>query len=283
MVFVLILIGVLGALATTVLSVNNGRNYKRVVHQFGLERYLLPPPPAPKLRIGRQKHLSPVGRYPSWLLKAGLERNARFENAPSTDAEERCKSLKTQTTTELTFTPNGRDWECLALEPFGSADDHASIFVQARGTDSDLRTFRMKLSLTDPTQLAAVTQAAMDMLDHFSLALSPESRQYLADKLARQVKFSSALENYQASFSREFLDDRRFNLLLLPRPQTVNCDAADLPTGKARASTFRMTIGCLDFQSKVRAEPDLEPDPASPGPDHPPIPSARPEPGSSGG
>jgi hypothetical protein len=285
LVFALFLLCVLSGLTATVLSVNNGRNYVRLVRQFKLERYLLPPPPAPRLRIDRQKHLAPAGRYPPWLLAAMLERAAGFAAAPPGDAEDHCLSLKSERPAEVTFTPTGQDWECLAFQEFGAAEERASIFLQARGTVPDLlRTFRIKLSLTDSSQVGTMTQSAIAAVDRFGLALSPESRQYLGDKIAAQVSFSSTLENYRAVFAHEFTDERRFNLLLVPRAQTIGCEgSAGMPEGHRRAVTLPLPIGCLDIQSAVRQAVSPTPDPASPGPDHPPVPTARPEPGSSGG
>jgi hypothetical protein len=281
LVFSLFLLAVVGLLVGTVLSVNHGRNYRRLVRSLSLEHYLLFPPPAPRLQIDRQKRLSPTGHYPAWLIKAALERAARFQPGAAEDPEERCQALRTEATTELVFTPIGRDWECLAFEEFGSAPDRASVFVQAKGNDPDqLRSFRLKLSLTDPAERSAVNEAAMRALDRFGLGLSPESRQYLADKLAGPEPFSATLENFKAGFSREMLDERRFNLVLLPRLTLIRCDTPDLP-GKVRAITSHMTISCLDYQSRVRSDASVRPDPTAPGPDHPPVPALRPEQGSS--
>ena len=285
LVFALFLLCVLSGLAATVLSVNNGRNYVRLVRQLELESYLLPPPPAPRLRIDRQKQLAPAGRYPPWLLAARLERAAGFAAAPTGNAEDHCQSLKSERPAEITFTPTGNEWECMVFVEFGSAEERASLFVQARGTVPDLlRTFRIKLSLTDPTQIAAITQTAMETVDRFGLGLSPESRAYLAEKIAGRAGFSATLENYRVNFAHEFSDERRFNLLFLPRPQTIGCEAsAGIPEGHRRAATLPLPIGCLDLRSAIRHEVSVTPDPASPGPDRPPIPTSRPEPGSSGG
>ncbi len=283
LVFSLFLLVVLSALLSTVLFVNNGRNYKRLVRQYGLEHYLLPPPETPKLRIDRLKRLSPSGRYPVRLLLPGVQPVGRFEAAPTADAEERCEALRTPATTELTYTPNGRDWECLAFEEFGTGSDRASLFLQSKGSEADtIRTFRLKLSFTDASQSTAVIEAAMASIDHFDLSLTPQSRAYIAEKLGTQEKFSSLLENYKASLTREYLDGRRFNLLLLPRTQSVSCETT-LPPAKARAITYALTIACLDVRSRIRTEASVTPDPTLPGPDHPPVPSLRPEPDSSGG
>src|SRR4051812_35790907 len=76
LVFGFFLVAVLSALTATILFVNNGRNYRRLARQWGLEHYLLPAPPAPKLRMDHQRHLSPASSYPPWLLTHNLERSA---------------------------------------------------------------------------------------------------------------------------------------------------------------------------------------------------------------
>ncbi len=289
------LLVVLTVLATTVLSVNDGRNYKRLVRQVGLEAYLLPQPAPPKLRIDRQRQLRPSASYPPWLMKARLERPAHFAAAPSEDVEERCQGLRTAATTELIFTPSGKDWECVSFEEFGSGDERASVFMQAKGSGPDgLRSFRLKLSPTDPAQATEVIQAALGIIDGFGLSLSPESRQFIADRISTGAKFFALLENYKATFAREFLDNRRFNLVLVPRADTATCDTSASGGTRERAITYHSTIGCLDFQSRLRSAnapapenretaPDVTFDPALPDPEHPPVPPSQPAPGSSGG
>jgi hypothetical protein len=264
LVFELLLLGVLGTLAITVLSVNNGRNYKRLVRQYGLQDYLLPAPAAPKLRIDKQRHLPPSTVYPPWLLNSHVERNDGFERGYFGDEEERCHNLQTRQIAEVSFKPNGPDWECLAFAEFGSAAERASLFVQARGTEPDLlRSFRMKLSLTDPDQSSALQKAALEAMDRFGLALSPESRSYISSKLSARIAFTSLLENYKATLSPEFTDERRFNLLLLPRPQTADCAAVEGLHGRVRAQVYPQQVACLDLHSSARApNPDATRDPA---------------------
>ncbi|CDZ71374.1 DUF6030 family protein [Neorhizobium galegae] len=242
---------VLAALATTVLTVNNGRNYKRLVRQFALEQYLFPALPAPSLRIDRHRSLPPAEHYPPWLLKAGLERMAVFEKTEALSADERCDLLRDDRGTAPTFTRSGDDWECLFFEEFGNAPEPAAMFIQVRGTDPDMVTsFRIKVSLTDLTMELAVLSEAIRATERFGLPMTPETRSYLIEKLAGRTEFSSIVENYRMTFSREITDARRYNLLILPRRQTAGCgERPSPPPDRWTAPIYRMPVGCLALRS----------------------------------
>lgn len=249
LVFGLFLLTVLAGLSATVLTVNDGRNYRRVVQQFGLQQYLLAPAPQ-NVRVDRLKLSPPAEHYPTWLMKAGLERAATFEAAEVRSAEQRCVSLKTDKAIELTFTPIENDWECLFFKEFGAAAEKASLFVQARGTLPDVvRTFRIKLSLVDPAVDQSVIDEAVAVLGRFGLPMTAETRTYVKDMISTRREFSSIVENYRMTFVKEITDERRYNLLILPRPQTIKCgDAAEVPPDDVTAQIYRMPVGCLGLR-----------------------------------
>ncbi|MGK6312891.1 DUF6030 family protein [Neorhizobium sp. DT-125] len=256
LVFGLFLALVLAGLATTVLAVNNGRNYQRLVRQFGLEDYLLPASPPPNLRIGRQKPQPPAGHYPPWLLRAGLERSAVFERALSLPAEERCDRLANERGIEPTFTSTDNAWECLFFEEFGASAEPASLFVQARGTEPDVvRILRLKLSLIDPILERSVLDETIAALQRFGLPMTPETRTYLADKILARTDFTSIAENYRMTFSREMTDARRYNLLIQPEPQTIACgEPPPMPPDRGSTPIYHMPVSCLALRG-VPARP----------------------------
>ncbi|WP_105432563.1 DUF6030 family protein [Neorhizobium sp. T6_25] len=247
---------VLAALATTVLTVNDGRNYRRLVRQLALEQYLLPAPPAPPLRVGRHRSLPPEKHYPPWLLKAGLERMAVFEKTEALSAEERCDLLRDDRGTAPTFSRSGGDWECLFFEEFGNAPEPAALFIQARGMEpGTVSSFRIKVSLTDLTTELAVLSEAIGATERFGLPMTPETRTYLIEKLAGRTEFSSIVENYRMTFSREVTDARRYNLLILPRRQTAGCgERPSAPPDRWATPTYRMPVGCLALRSTAPAQ-----------------------------
>ncbi|TWF56656.1 DUF6030 family protein [Neorhizobium alkalisoli] len=252
LVFWLLLVAVLGGLAATVLAVNDGRNYLRLVHQFHLEQYLLPAAPAPDLKINRQRQLSPAIRYPAslypgWLLRASLERATTLRAASGPAMEDRCRQLGGESGPVAEYKARGHEWECNYLRPFGDAPEAASLFVQAKGiVAGELHTFRIKTSFTDPAQDDEVLASAISAIDQFELRLSPESRAYLEDKLRNRVSFKSTLENFRAVFGPEMLDQRRFNLVLVARPATSECRSVP---ETALTSITAVSIACLPLQS----------------------------------
>jgi hypothetical protein len=256
-VFSLFLAAVLISLAATVLAVNNGRNYRRLVREAGLEHYLLPAVPPPRLRVDRQRQIPPQGLYPPRLLQPRIERAETLLSSPDISPSESCDNLDGSGKGEANFESADGDWECLFYQEFGSAPEPASLFIQARGSETDnLRTFRIKLSLTDAAQDAAIFKAAVGSVNLFGLSLSAESRAYLSERLPARREFTSVLENYRMTFSREMTDDRRFNLLILPRPQTTNCDSPTPAEGvKVHAQTFHRSVGCLALRPGTAGKP----------------------------
>jgi hypothetical protein len=246
-VFSVFLVVILAGLAATVLLVNDGRNYKRLVHELGLEEYLLPAPPPPDLRVNRQRQLRPADRYPPWLLRARLERVAAFESMAFASPEEHCGQLGAERDADPEFTSADDDWECLFFESFGAATEPASLFVQARGSLPDvLQSFRIKLSFTDPLVERAVADETMTIIDRFGIPITRETRDYLADKISGREDFTAMLENYRLTFSREMMDERRHNLLLLPRPSKITCGEPAMPSpDKDLRPIYRLPIGCL--------------------------------------
>jgi len=246
LVFGLFLLAVLAGLAATVLAVNDGRNYRRLAQRFGLQQYLLSPAPQ-SVRMDRPKLSPPAEHYPPWLLHPGLERTATFEATQARSADERCASLKTDNATEFTFTPTGDGWECLFFQEFGSASEKASLFVQARGALPHLvRSFRIKLSLVDPSADQSVIDEAIVAIERFGLPMTAETRLYIKEMISTRREFSSIVENYRMTFGKEITDERRYNLLILPRPQTIKCgDAPETPPNNATTQIYRMPVGCL--------------------------------------
>ncbi|MDE1159052.1 MAG: DUF6030 family protein [Neorhizobium sp.] len=255
LIFAILLAVVLGGLATVVLTVNDGRNWHRIIRQYGLEAYFVAPSPAPDLKVGRQKQVSPAAFYPSRLLDRVLERPDRFDAQAHLPPREACERLKTSAGPVPTFTETNSDWECLLSQQFGSAPDPASIFVQVKGSAREgLRSFRVKLSQTDPGEERNVLQHALDAVDRFDLDLTPDTRRYIAMKLAAKSRFNSFSANYTLSFQGEITDDRRFNLIIAPRLPDGDCASPPSPLPfSPRNATVRVPIGCLPWRTGLEA------------------------------
>jgi hypothetical protein len=249
---VLFIMVVLAGLAAVVLSVNDARNYRRLIQALGLDQYTLFSLRPANVRIDKQRPLAPAERYPPWLLKATLERQAVFERFDPLPAEERCRRLGEATGAEPEFTNSDKDWECILFKEFGASPSPASFFIQARGQQPDqVRSFRIKLNLTDPqVEPQMLTEAAI-ALGEFGLPMTPETRTYVVDMLATHREFSSIVENYRMKFAPEMMDPNRYNLLLLPRPQTSECGAEPAPEHTGGV-LHELSIACLPLRNPVR-------------------------------
>ncbi len=201
--------------------------------------------------MGRQQQVPPAALYPLRLLDARIEQPDLFRAQPHLPPAESCDRLKTAAGPAPTFTETKGDWECLLSQTFGSAADQASIFVQVKGNAGQgLRSFRVKLSQTDPQEERNVLQNALNAVDRFDLDLTPETRRYIAMKMAAKSGFRSFSANYALSFQREITDDRRFNLIILPRQTDADCDAAPTtaPSG-LQLAMVAVPLGCLPWHA----------------------------------
>lgn len=236
-------------LGAIILSVNDGRNYRRLMIHLGLTDYLasptIEPPPAPQ-RYRR------TGRLPSSLTRVidlPIIEPAILLRQNQLTSEERCAQLAVDGQTQPAYRSSDDEWECIFQRDFGSVPEPSVLFVQVKGeTAGDrMRSFRMKLSLLDPSADALMRDATFQIIDRFSLGLSLESRSYLTGMISERREFSSLVENYRIRFERERGDEQRFNLLLIPRMLTENCDSSH-PDGRGRpmqSTILLQPIGCL--------------------------------------
>lgn len=250
-IFLTLLALILAALAAVVLTVNDGRNWHRIVRQYGLERYFPTSTPDTHLQVSRQKQLPAAALYPVRLLANHIEQIDLFRAQPHLPPAESCDRLKTASGPAPTFTETKGDWECLLSQNFGSAEDPASIFVQVKGNAREgLRSFRVKLSQTDPQEERTVLQHALNAVDRFDLDLATETRRYIAMKMAAKSGFRSFSANYVLSFQKEITDDRRFNLIILPLRADTDCAASpDTTPSGLQLALVSVPLGCLPWRA----------------------------------
>lgn len=251
---VLLFVGV-GLLAGLVLSVNHGRNFERLVAQLDLETYLLPSRQAPPTSQQRYRRPSRLSLVPPRLIAASATETDGFRTSPSLTAQERCLDMGREGAESPSFQEMQDGWECVLSLDLGDTDEPSVIFIQARGASTDtFRTFRAKLSFLAPDQDAALIGLTLDSIDQFGMNLSPESRRYVEDLLVDKRDASSLLENYRIAFEQERGDDRRFNLLITPRPSTAQCPdpSNGIPGARLQSSTFAIPLGCLGVPASSR-------------------------------
>lgn len=249
-------------LAGTVLSVNHGRNFARLVEWLGLDEYLVMVQPPTSVAPKRTRRLSPVAAFPPRLLSRSAEDLRRFISFPSQAAYDRCRQLGVGGNAAASFQASGNEWECVLSQEFGAMPEPSVLFVQARGTSPDsFRSFRIKLSMLDPSQDDDVLRFALDSIDRFALALSHDSRRYIEERMAARRNFSSLLENYRIVFGRERDDEKRFNLLVVPLSSSMTCIS---PRPESDGMLMRSTIvnerlGCFSFSRKMSGQ-TVQPD-----------------------
>jgi hypothetical protein len=172
--------------------------------------------------------------------------------------------LSADSTAAAAFQASGDDWECVFSQELGSTPEPSILFIQAKGTSPDsFRTFRAKLSLLDPRQDETLIRLSLDSIDRFGLALSPESRRYVEERIMARRNFSSLLENYRIVFEQERDDQKRFNLLIVPlsTPTACTLPRPESDGSKMRSSILEMRLGCLSLSRKPAASGEaVQPD-----------------------
>ncbi|AYD00545.1 DUF6030 family protein [Neorhizobium sp. NCHU2750] len=249
--FIALLAVGLVSLVGIVLAVNDGRNYHRLVIWLGMDDYLARPIATPPPQPLRSHRTALIVDMPKRLTEPRSTGRDRFELTPRFNASERCARLAPEGDKQPpTFQTNNNEWECLYAKQLGHGADPSVLFVQIKGTASDaFRTFRLKLSLLDPSQNAATIQLALQAVERFGLEMTPESRRYLRNRINEGRSFASTLANYRIVLEREREDDRRYNILILPLPASVACGSAAFPSGGAvlNSQITPTPIGCLQI------------------------------------
>ncbi|TNM65381.1 DUF6030 family protein [Aliirhizobium smilacinae] len=260
------------ALACFILSVNDGRNYRRFVLWLGAEKYVgrylndylpdyltqpfsTPVPTAIKSRrMGRVSAASVRLTEPKAVDLEMLQQRQRLSTY------ERCESLASDGTAAPTFQAAGGEWECLYSRELGSAAEPSVLFIQIKGVSSnEFRTFRLKLNRLDPSQDGEIMRLALASINNFGLEMSSQNRRYLENRIQAGETFSSRLGDFRVSLDLERGDSRRLNIIIIQRPDSSCSDLVPAVSQGLRmhASMAPYMLGCLALPSSSRpVEPD---------------------------
>jgi hypothetical protein len=136
-------------------------------------------------------------------------------------AAARCDRLADGTQEKPAFTAeeNGR-WQCTALLTFVDDTGASSLFVQIRGLDGSLfSSFRIKFN-SGPTGITTTLANEAIRLAGIGLATdeTPDGSADLRDRLLHEKNFDAVIGGYRATFRREASDATRGNLIILGKP-----------------------------------------------------------------
>ncbi|MFK4768280.1 DUF6030 family protein [Rhizobium sp. ZW T2_16] len=240
-----------------VLSVNEGRNYQRLVTWLEMDKYLARPfaaSPPPALHARRTTLLIDA---PPRLIRPVAGLRDRLRMLPHRTAHERCERLG-EDGLASSFQAAGGDWECLFSTQRGTTPEPSVLFIQVKGASSStFRTFRLKLSLLDPGKDDEMFKLVARSIDRFGIEMAPENLHYLYDRIRTGLSFSSRFDGYRVSYERERDDDRRFNLLITQLPETSTCGQSAVSSNGAamHSSIVRFPIECLPLQQRTLSRP----------------------------
>lgn len=240
-----------------VLSVNNGRNYQRLVTWLGMDEYLARPfaaSPPPALRARRTTLLI---NAPPRLIRPAAGLHDRLSVLPHLTAHERCERLG-EDGPASSFQAAGGEWECLFSKELGTTPEPSVIFIQIKGASSStFRTFRLKLSLLDSAEDGEMFKLVARSIDRFGLEMAPENLHYLYERIRTGRSFSSRFYSYRVSYEREKDDDRRFNLMITQLPETSTCgQSTGAPNGASmHSSIVRFPLECLPLRQRALSHP----------------------------
>ncbi|MND33903.1 hypothetical protein D3C80_245030 [compost metagenome] len=247
----------LALLLGIVLSVNDGRNYRRLTKWLGMEQYLSRPYVAPVPVTVRARRMTLVVDAPPRLFLPVFRPHKRLSIFPHLTAHERCERLGESGTLPI-FRADGGDWECLFSTQRGTTPEPSVLFIQVKGASSStFRTFRLKLSLLDPGKDDEMFKLVARSIDRFGLEMAPENLHYLYDRIRTGLSFSSRFDGYRVSYERERDDDRRFNLLITQLPETSTCGQSAVSSNGAsmHSSIVHFPIECLPLQQRTLSRP----------------------------
>lgn len=230
---VLFLMIAVGAILSTVLLANGGRNLRAV---FGMPRMEAAPAPSSTPFEQQEKIRPPSPRWP-WLSHTAELQPLRKVGAP----RQMCGQLALNGHEEPEFQISAaRIWKCSVLRPENSS---SSLFLQARGRENSAATsIRVKFNLGSDGLSDGMTAEALTFF-YNATVLPPdrELRFILQKKLETRRDFYLLAGYYSLTFHREIDARDRYNLIGVdriadtfgqrPHPWTITPFATRKPAG----------------------------------------------------
>ncbi|SOC43507.1 hypothetical protein SAMN05892877_111127 [Rhizobium subbaraonis] len=223
--FALLTLGILSAIAATFLLANDHRNLNRALVHFGFEpiaRQSENTQPRPlESRGGRIPR--PQVEIPERLVSRIVPMETKFSRTVRRDPKELCTALQRTGFANSGWQEGltGSGWYCTSFREFTADDDgdgpKTSAYLSIRGSNQErLTSFRIKLNLENEATRTALTDAAIAAVGVFFEEVRWNDAPEILDNLRALKEFDVVVLGSRIQLKREFGDTPRFNFIITP-------------------------------------------------------------------
>ncbi len=223
--FALLTLGVLSAIAATVLVANDFRNLNRLIGRFGHD-------PIASRAIAPEQHprAARTDRLPQRKIEVPEHLIARiapvettFVRPMASAPEQLCRALESRGFVNDGWQQSAAHdgWECASYREFqvgGSTEDpNSSLYLSIRGSDqARLDSFRIKLNLENDGSRADVTGAAIAAVETFLAEMQWDEKAELLDDIRTLKEFDIAQLGSRIRLKKESGETPRYNFIITP-------------------------------------------------------------------
>lgn len=230
--FALLTLGILSAIAATVLLANDYRNLNKVLRRFGY-------PPVQSLQAAREPRSHeirgnriprPHVEIPERLVSRIVPMETKFTRPVRREPQQLCEAMETVGFASAGWQEGlaGGGWECTSFREFpteGDGGPKTSAYLSIRGNDEErFSSFRIKLNLENEQSRTAMTDAAIAAIDIFLEKLRWSDVPEVFEGIRALKEFNVVVFGNRFQLKKEFSETPRYNFTVTPdrtRPKNI--------------------------------------------------------------
>ncbi len=223
--FALLTLGILSAIAATVLLANDYRNLNRLLQHFGYpairSQQVAREPRSYEIRGNRIPR--PRVEIPERLVSRIAPMETKFTRPVRRDPRQLCEAMEPAGFASGGWQEGlaGGGWECTSLREFPAEGDgdgpKTSAYLSIRGNDEErFSSFRIKLNLENDRSRTALTDAAIAAIDIFFKELRWSDVPEVTENIRALKDFNIVVFGNRFQLKREFGETPRYNFTITP-------------------------------------------------------------------
>lgn len=223
--FALLTLCILSAIAATVLLANDYRNLNRLLARFGYEPIQARPAAREPLphEIRGNRIPRPKVEIPERLVSNLVPMETKFTRPIRRDPKELCTALARSGFVNAGWKEGlaKGSWECTSYREFlvgeGGSGPASSAYLSIRGSDeARLTSFRIKLNLENERDRADLTNAAIGAVEVFLNEVHWKDAPDIVDNIRNLQEFDVIQFGNRIQLKKEFGETPRYNFIITP-------------------------------------------------------------------
>ncbi|MDR6755512.1 hypothetical protein J2Y48_000797 [Mycoplana sp. BE70] len=223
--FALLTLGILSAIAATVLLANDYRNLNRLLDRLGYapvqNQSAAREPLSHEIRGKRIPR--PKVEIPERLVSDLVPMETKFRRQIRRDPKDLCAALERSGFLNAGWKEGlaKGSWECTSYREFpvqeGTSGPASSAYLSIRGSDSArLSSFRIKLNLENEDDRAELTDAAIAAVEVFLDEVRWKDAPEIVDSIRNLREFDVVVFGNRIQLKKEFGETPRYNFIITP-------------------------------------------------------------------